>query len=142
MPEGPVQLYSNALLLVQAKAPEAYQIITNDITIIDESEHSGMEASLLRPTFDLNDRSAFFSLTWCAGVIAHDSFHSKLYHDYQKSHGGKVPDEIWIGHEAERRCLRHQVQVLKEIGAPESEITYCAGLSPAYADVPYTNRNW
>ncbi|HEY4417127.1 MAG TPA: hypothetical protein VGO57_15670 [Verrucomicrobiae bacterium] len=135
-------MVSNALFLLQIKTPAAYQIITNNIEIIDESTHSGMEASITHPTFDLNDRSAYFSPTWCAGVIAHDSFHSKLYHDYQKSHAGKMPDDVWIGHAAEQKCLKHQTQVLQEIGAPKAEIDYCAAISPAYADVPYTNRNW
>jgi hypothetical protein len=133
---------SNALILLRTKAPDAYQIVTNNIAIIDESDHSGMNAGAVHPAFNLNGRSAFYSPTWCASDIAHDSFHSKLYHDYQKAHAGKVPDEIWIGHEAELKCLQHQARVLKAVGAPAYEISYCGKISPDYAGVPYTNRNW
>ncbi len=54
-----------------------------------------------------------YSVTWCASVIAHDSFHSKLYHDYLKSHGGLVPYDIWTGAAAEKQCLVHQTNVLE-----------------------------
>ena len=133
---------SNALVLLETKAPAAYQIVTNNIGIIRESEHSGMAANENPPVFQVNDVSAFYSPTWCASIIAHDSFHSKLYHDYQKAHAGNVPDDIWIGHAAEIKCLKHQTQVLKDIGAPEKEITYCSNISPDYSDVPYQKRNW
>jgi hypothetical protein len=133
---------SNALVLLELKSPEAYKIVTNNIGIIRESERSGMRADERRPVFELNDSSAFYSLTWCASVIAHDSFHSKLYHDYQKAHSGSVPPDVWIGHDAETKCLEHQVQVLKAIGAPENEINYCSKISPDYSDVPYQKRNW
>ena len=75
-------------------------------------------------------------------VIVHDSIHAKLYHEYLSQHGGKVPDEVWTGHAAERICLDHHLRVLKEIGAPETEAKYFKTLTPDYADVPYQKRNW
>jgi hypothetical protein len=133
---------SNALTLLEIKSPATYQVVTNYIGVIEQSEHSGMQVEKTPPVFGLNDRSAFYSVTWCAGVIAHDSFHSKLYRDYQAAHAGQVPDDIWIGHEAEIKCLKFQAMALKEIGAPENEVTYCEKISPDYADVPYSKRNW
>jgi hypothetical protein len=131
-----------ALILLKTKSPAAFQIVTNNIGVIEESEHSGMLADQTPPVFEFNDRSAFYSLTWCAGDIVHDSFHSKLYHDYQKSHSGTVPADVWMGHDAEVKCLKHQTQELKDIGAPDSEVTYCEHISPDYADVDYNKRNW
>jgi hypothetical protein len=131
-----------ALDLLKLKSPVAYQIVTNNIGVIRESEHSGMRADQTPPVFEINDRSAYYSLTWCAGDIAHDSFHSKLYHDYQKLHSKTVPEDVWTGHDAEVICLKHQSQVLKEIGAPDGEVTYCEHISPDYADVDYNKRNW
>jgi hypothetical protein len=133
---------TNALALLATKAPESYQVVTNYIGVIEESEHSGMNAEATPPVFDLNDNSAFYSVTWCAGDIAHDSFHSKLYHEYQTTHSGSVPDDVWIGHAAEIKCLKFQVTALKEIDAPRNEIVYCENISPDYSDVPYSKRNW
>ena len=75
----------------------------------------------------MNDATAFYSLTWCAATIAHDSFHSKLYHDYQKTHKGKantVPDSVWTGTAAEKLCMSHQISVMQRLGAPQREIDY------------------
>jgi hypothetical protein len=131
-----------ALALLKTRAPAAYAVATNYVGIIQQGEHSGMRATQNPPVFELNERSAFHSVTWCAGVIAHDSFHSKLYHDHKNTHRGSVPRQVWTGHEAEMKCLEHQLQVLKEIGAADGEIGYCQTLKPDYADVPYRKRNW
>jgi hypothetical protein len=136
------QQVEEALTLLRAKSPGAYSIVTNRVGVIREAEHSGMRAEQNPPVFELNDRSAFYSVTWCAGVIAHDSFHSQLYHGYKETHAAKVPAAVWTGHEAEAKCLEHQVRVLTELGAPPGELNYCRSLTPAYADVPYSKRNW
>jgi hypothetical protein len=133
---------TNALALLETKAPESYRVVTNYIGVIEESEHSGMRANESPPVFGLNDTSAYYSLTWCAGDIAHDSFHSKLYHEYLAAHAGTVPDSVWIGHEAEVKCLKFQATTLKAIGAPAKEVVYCESISPDYSDVPYSQRNW
>jgi hypothetical protein len=74
------------------------------------------------PTFEMSDRTAFYSVTWAAATIAHDSFHSKLYHDYRKAHGGSVPDAVWTGTAAEQQCMQHQLEVMARIGATQWEI--------------------
>ena len=133
---------ANALALLKTNSPAGHAIVTNYVGIIEQAKHSGMRASAKPPTFDLNERTAFYSVTWCVGTIAHDSFHSKLYWDYLKEHAKKrVPDKIWQGEEAEKRCLEHQVAVLKEIGAPTREITWC-GETNRYWEVKYRNRKW
>ena len=133
----------NALGLLKRNSPAGYAIVTNHIGIIEQAEHSGMRASAKPPKFDLNERTAFYSLTWCAGTIAHDSFHWKLYADYLKEHPKRrVPDKIWMGEEAEKRCSEHQVAVLKEIGAPTREITWCGQTTNKYWEVKYRDRKW
>jgi hypothetical protein len=67
---------------------------------------------------------AYYSVTWCASTIAHDSFHSKLYHDYQKTHFGLVPPEAWTGVAAEQQCMKHQLSVMEQIRAPKLEIDH------------------
>jgi hypothetical protein len=133
---------TNALVLLKAKAPESYQIAINNIGIIKQSEHSGMLTDQIPPIFELNDRSAFYSLTWCAGIIAHDSFHSYLYHDYKKVHSGIVPRYAWTGYAAEIKCLIHQARVLEAIGAPDNEISHCKNIPVFYSDADNKERNW
>jgi hypothetical protein len=113
-----------ALHLLKVRDPDAYAMVTGYIGRIQEGERSGMWAYKTPPTFEVNDATAFYSVTWCAATMAHDSFHSKLYHDYQKAHGGAVPDAVWTGNAAERQCMSHQLAVMQRIGAPSKEIAY------------------
>jgi hypothetical protein len=62
-----------------------------------------------------------------------------------------VPDNAYGGVEIERFCNGYQLQVLKQIGAPQIEIDYMAGLDGTHCDVDhdgdcdwddYQNRNW
>ena len=113
-----------ALLLLRSRDTNAYNVVTNYVGRIQEGERSGMWAYETPPTYEISHSTAFCSLTWCAATIAHDSFHSKLYHDYRKAHGGPVPDTVWTGKAAERQCMRHQLQVMKLIGAGKWEIDH------------------
>ncbi len=131
----------DALVLLKSKSPSSYAMVTNYVGVIRQYPHSGMRADAKPPCFDLNDLSAFYSLTWCAGVIAHDSYHSKLFHD-EKAKQSHPPQTAWSGHAAESKCLAHQVQTLIDIGAPELEIKHCQTITPAYSDVPYRKRQW
>jgi hypothetical protein len=131
-----------ALALIKEKAPEDFKIIEENIQRIEESAHSGMDAVADKPTFYFTEKSAFESLTWCIGDIAHDSWHSKLYHDYKKQHGLPVPDNVWQGRDIEKECMKHQIAVLKKVDAPETEINYICSLDGSYADVAYSERNW
>lgn len=142
---------TNALVLLQTKAPDAYRIVTNQIGIIQQGQHSGMWANRVPPVFEVADPTTFHSVTWCAGCIAHDSIHSKLYHDWQKTNSDPVPDTVWTGETAEKQCLEHQVQVLKLIGAPTNEIVFCSRVKPDFYEVnhhptntwdDYKKRNW
>ena len=134
-----------ALTLLKAQSPAGYATVTNYIGIIEEYKHSGMDVRHKPPCFQLNGYSAYYSVSWCAGVIAHDSFHSKLYFDYKKQH----PRAIWVpskvdgGEVAERACLEYQLAVLKEIAAPANEIDWCRqSQTNRYWEVKYEHRNW
>ena len=84
------------------------------------------------PTYEMTDSNALYSRTWCAATIAHDSFHSKLYHDYQKAHGSEVPDAVWTGTAAERQCMKHQLAVMERIGATMQEIDYAKKMADGH----------
>jgi hypothetical protein len=136
-----------ALALLKARSPTGYATVTNYIGIVQQHEHSGMEVHHKPPIFQLNVNSAYVSVTWCAGVIAHDSCHSKFYFEHKKQHPWAicVPDDIYRGEQAERACLEHQIAVLKAIGAPASEIDWCRQCETQtnqYWKVKYQNRNW
>jgi len=140
-----------ALTLLKTKDKAGYLIVTKYVGRIQQGERSGMWADKTPPTYEVNDATAFYSLTWCAATIAHDSFHSKLYHDYRnprKKRSAKVPDSVWTGTVAEQKCMSHQLAVMKRIGAPEREIAYAKTQSDGryvkdgenWDD--YQKRNW
>lgn len=128
-----------AMILLKTQAPDAYAIVTNYVGRIEEGKISGMWAYKNPPTYEMSDDTAFYSVSWCAATIAHDSFHSKLYHDYLKAHG-HVPDDVWTGIAAEQQCMKHQLAVMEQIGAAKSEIDYAR----TQADGHYANekRTW
>lgn len=103
-------------MLLRERSRDGYATVTNYIGIIQEHEHSGMQVHQSPPVFQLNGNSAYYSVTWCAGVIAHDSIHSKLYFDYKKQHPWSlwVPARTYGGDDAEHACLEHQLSVLKD----------------------------
>jgi len=113
-----------ALLLLKDRDADAFAMVTNYVGRIKEGERSGMWAYKTPPTYELNGATAFYSLTWCAATIAHDSFHSKLYHDYRKTQGKRVPDAVWTGTAAEQQCMKHQLATMQRIGATQWEIDY------------------
>jgi hypothetical protein len=128
-------MVNDALDLLREKAPEAYIIVAENVGRIKQSPQSGMAAEEDPPTFELADTSAYYSLTWCAAVIAHDSYHSKLYHDYKNQHGLPVPHEHWAGVATESICNAHQIKVMEAIEAPQHELDYMATQDGTHSDV-------
>lgn len=136
---------ARALGLLKSKSPDTYSVLTNNVRLIAQAERSGMAAYLLPPTMELTERSVTYSITDGAGNIAHEAFHSKLYHDFQQQHPNEpiVPDEVWMGEAAEKQCVEYQQGVLRAIGAPASEIQwYTWNPTNRYWEVPYDQRNW
>jgi len=126
----------DSLSLIDRHAPRELGEIARHVKRIKHDTRSGMAAYENPPTFYLADRSAFYSVTWCAGCIAHDAHHSKLYHDYLAAHGGQsVPDAVWSGQAAEQQCLKYQLTILESIGAPDDERVYVASCDGSHGDV-------
>jgi len=115
---------SRALALLKERDLAAYELLTNNVGSIREAQRSGMWAYATPPTYDMTDATAFYSVTWCAATIAHDSFHSKLYHEYQAAHPGPVPDSVWIGRAAEQKCMGYQLEVMHRLRASDWEIAH------------------
>ncbi|MDO8805149.1 MAG: hypothetical protein Q7R35_12015 [Elusimicrobiota bacterium] len=113
------------------------------IEVIEEADHSGMAAFLPKPTYQVGSRTWTQPVAWYAGTIAHDGYHSLLYHEYEASAGKAPPAEAWTGARAERDCLSFQQEVLTEIKAVQY-VNYVQGLmaDPTYQNIPYSQRNW
>jgi len=141
-----------ALTLLEQKAPVAFIKIQTYVGIIEQGQHSGMWAWEQPPRYEVGDTTAFFSVSWYASTIAHDATHSELYTQYQAAHPGEaVPEDAYGGVEIERFCIGYQLEVAKQIGAPQGEIDYLSTLDGTHCDLDndgdcdwedYQNRNW
>jgi hypothetical protein len=141
-----------ALDLLEEKDASAFKKIQTYIGIIEQGGHSGMWAWETPPRYEVGDSTAFYSVTWYASTIAHDATHSELYHEYEAAHPGEpVPQGAFAGIEIERFCNGYQLEVLKRIGAPQSEVDYMSTLDGTHCDIDhdgdcdwddYQNRNW
>ncbi len=141
-----------ALILLDQKAPAAFEKIQTYVGMIEQGEHSGMWAWETPPRYEVGDATAFFSVTWYASTIAHDATHSELYAQYQAAHPNQpVPEDAYGGVEVERFCIGYQLDVSKQIGAPQSEMDYLSTLDGTHCDLDhdgdcdwddYQNRNW
>jgi hypothetical protein len=141
-----------ALALLEQKDGEAFQKIQTYIGIIWQGEHSGMWVWEVPPRYEVGDATAFYSVTWYASTIAHDATHSELYQQYALAHPGEVvPEQVYASVEVEQFCNGYQLEVLKRIGAPQSEIDYMSTLDGTHCDVDedgdcdwvdYQNRDW
>jgi hypothetical protein len=146
-----IERVERSLNLLREKSSDAFKLTQRYAPRIEQNSRSGMRAYDDPPTFDLSQKTASYSDSWCAGSIAHDTYHSKLYHEFLDAHGGPVPDEAWSGKAKELECIHYQARVLRNIGAPESEITYVDHMDGSHFDlngdgketwIDYWLRDW
>lgn len=134
-----------ALGLLREKAPVHYDIITKYIGVIECSDRgSGMYAWEEPPRYQVGKPTRDAGVIWYAGTIAHDSCHSKQYHDYLSNNpSGSVPDDVWTGREAERQCLDVQYDALTKIDADQAFLDYVRNsINSEYWNVGYDNVWW
>jgi hypothetical protein len=114
------------------------------IAVIQQGRRSGMKAYAKRPTFVVGKRTWSHSALWYAGAIAHDSYHSKLYHEAKASAGGKPAADCWTGKDAEKKCLAFQIEVMLSLGADEKMVAYLGELekNPTYQGHHRGWRSW
>ncbi|MBD2137658.1 hypothetical protein H6F32_08680 [Anabaena sp. FACHB-1237] len=148
-----IQKTTAALQLLQLYAPKDLRFIRQYVGRIKQAEKSGMVAYVNPPTFELSAVS-MVSKTWTASIIAHDAYHSYLYQYYlrqYKPRGMKVPYDLWGGFEAERKCIKYQMGVLKKVRGPAHEIEHLSKQDGTHGDVnkdgvldwrDYELRNW
>jgi len=115
-----------ALTLLKSRDPSDYRNITRYIRLIEcRDAGSGMYAWEEPPRFAAGRATRDAGILWYAGAIAHDSCHSREYHEYLQSHpSSSVPPEVYTGKTAEEACLQYQYTVLQKIGANEKMLQY------------------
>jgi len=67
----------DAMELLRHHSPDTHRLIQTYVGVIQQGEKSGMCTPMGPPKFEMADPTTFHSITWCAGSIAHDAFHSK-----------------------------------------------------------------
>ncbi len=118
---------TKALYFLQHKSPNTFEYPKKYIKIIKQVKngHSGMKAWIKEPTFLMSNSSAFYSITWAASCIVHDSYHSYLYHSYKQNNPAKkVPYKAWAEQEAELQCNTIGALALEDMHAPKHEIEH------------------
>jgi hypothetical protein len=126
-------------------ATRSFAAVRPYVAVIRESPHSGMRADAAEPTYEVGAATWQHSSIWFAGSIAHDGYHSLLYHQARaRNHGRRPPRAAWTGAAAERCCLQHQLAALREMNADERLLHYVEHMiaDPTYQDVEYGKRNW
>jgi len=132
---------NQALELLNKKAPSAYTVLKNYVGKVRAFSKSGANIYLKPITIDIAKPTFDASLTWLASVLAHESIHAKQY----------VEKKDYTGQAAEIEANGHQIEVLRLIGAPQSEIAYMLSQNGNHFDVnkdgvydqkDYDQRNW
>lgn len=143
--DGSPEFIEATKVALEALRGSSFEEIKQHLGKIKQSSRSGMNAEAEIPTFGVGERTWNASPTWYASCIAHDTFHSFLYHDYDQQHPGNyVNPGAWTGKEAEQKCLKFQLQILKEINGDEKDIENVEKLmeNPTYQDINIKDRNW
>lgn len=121
----------------------SFGLVTPYLGRIKEAKSSGMKAYDEPPTYDVGKETWQKGTMWYAGTIAHDAYHSFLYHQYKEKNDGAEPHpRVWTGAASEKKCLEYQLQVVQELGENEYVISYLEKVkeNPTHQDVE--NRNW
>jgi hypothetical protein len=132
---------NECLALLGKKAPSAQTILKNYVGKIRAFSKSGANIYLKPITIDIAKPTFESSVTWLASVLAHESIHAKQY----------VGKKDYTGKSAELEANAHQIEVLRLIGAPQSEIAYMLAQTGDHFDVnkdgiydkkDYEQRDW
>lgn len=132
---------THALKLVWLADRETFLFIKNNLPVIRNEDKTGFYLENGRPVAGISNYHAFRSLTWCAGVLAHQAWHSwytAARNRKKKAAAPPLPGEKdssmpeanpvkldYKGMDAilytENKAFDFQLEVLRKIGAPRSE---------------------
>lgn len=147
-----IEIRGNAEFRLQTKRALAllfpfaqFEIIRDNLAMIQQARCSGMKAWARRPTFFVGKPTWHHSTVWYAGAIAHDAYHAALYADAKQRRPGTEPRaDDWTGIEAEKKCLAFQRQLLSAINADKQILIYIDRLAqnPTYQGLNQGWRSW
>lgn len=140
-----------ALALLQP-LPQFF-LIRSHLAVLRQGHRSGVTAWSEYPVFTVATPTWSHSPEWCAGAIAHDAFHARLYRDAKRQAGGKRPDvDAWSGRGAEQKCLSFQrevlvllnadLQLLRHVDTHLENPTYQGRTKGLGAWLDYRKRRW
>jgi hypothetical protein len=131
---------THALKLVWMADRETFLFIKKNLSVIRNENKTGYYAESGRTVAALSSEQAFRSMTWCAGVIAHQAWHARYELGSRKRSRRAPPlpgepdarmpeanpvkvdykglEEVLAG---EARAFDFQLDVLRKIGAPRAE---------------------
>lgn len=113
------------------------------IGVIKEAQKSSMQ--VYDKTYEVAGPTWQHSVVWYASTIAHDGYHSKMYHEAKTESKEHEPSiDSWSGTKAEKKCLEFQLRALKELGADKHLIAYVKDWikNPTYHLVNNEDRWW
>lgn len=133
---------TSALKLIWMSDRETFLYIRKNLSIVRNETQTGFYLENGRPVAALSNAHAFRSLTWCAGIIAHQAWHasytlnknrrqSKKYTPPPPGESSELQVEAnpvrldYAGMDAilyiEDKASAFQLEVLKKVGAPAGE---------------------
>lgn len=116
--------------------------IEEHIKLIKQAESSGMDAKNKIPTSEIGN-TYLEDPAWYASFLAHEAYHSYLYKEGIKK--GILDDSNWVGRQAEIKCLKFQLAVIKKITKDKSLIGEVRNLlnNPGnYFEIEKDYRDW
>lgn len=127
-----IEKTKKALLLLNAS--KTFNQIKQFIGIIKQSARSGMVYWNNPPMYQVGKLTYESDPLWYASTIAHDTYHSALFHQSENPKGK----------DAEIKCLTIQRKVLEEMNAKDYLIKHIDSIitNPTYQDIDYENRYW
>ncbi len=143
--EGSPEFIEATKVALYALRGSSFEEMRQYLERIRQNTFSGILPSEKIPTFEVGEKTWNASAPWYASTIAHDTYHSFLYHDYdEKIPGNYVNPKAWTGKEAEQKCLKFQLKILQEINGDNKDIEHVKKLmeNPTYQDVDIKDRDW
>lgn len=105
---------NEAIDLLRTQFPCAYGNLIGCVGRIRAAQRSGTNINVTPLTIDIASATFDASITWLASVLAHESLHAVQF----------LNKQTYTVLESEKEGNAYQLMVLRQIGAPQSEIVY------------------
>lgn len=149
----------DALKLIWLRDRETFSFIKRYIYIINSGNKTEFYMEGDQPAAVISDAMAFRSVSWCAGVIAHQAWHSFAHYKAQGRLAGAPPEpgtqqdlavdanplkakyvSLAAVRQLEKTACDFQLKTLEEIGAPARELDQVANRAPKLFSAGHDGR--